>query len=91
MTGTLAGALAARKIPTQPDRLSSQVEGFIENVDGKPVITRIKVHYTVKVPKGKRGEALRAIEVHEKGCPASQSVQRGIAGEWDGEVEEVEE
>ncbi len=88
MTGTLAGALAARKIPTQPDRLSSEVEGTIENVDGKPLITRIVVHYKVRVPKGKREEALRAIEVHEKGCPASQSVQRGIAIEWNGHVEE---
>jgi hypothetical protein len=26
--------------------------------------------------------------VHEKDCPASQSVQRGIAIEWDGEVVE---
>ena len=88
MTGTLAGALAARKIPTQPDKLSSEVEGFIENVDGKPFITRIKVHYKVRVPRGKREDTLRAIEVHEKGCPASQSVQRGIKIEWDGEVEE---
>jgi organic hydroperoxide reductase OsmC/OhrA len=88
MTGTLAGALAARKIPTQPDRLSSEVEGFIENVEGKPLITKIKVHYKVKVPRGKREEAQRAIDIHEKGCPASQSVQRGIAIEWDGEVEE---
>jgi organic hydroperoxide reductase OsmC/OhrA len=88
MTGTLAGALAARKIPTQPDRLMSEVEGTIENVDGKPLITRIKVHYKVRVPKGQREEALRAIDVHEKGCPASQSVQRGIAIEWDGQVEE---
>ena len=70
MTGTLAGALAARKIPTQPDRLTAEVEGFIENVDGK------------------RPDAQRAIEVHEKGCPASQSVQRGIAIEWDGDVRE---
>ena len=88
MTGTLAGALAARKIPTQPDRLESEVEGFIENIDGKPLITRIKVHYKVKVPAGKREDALRAIAVHEKGCPASQSVQRGITIEWDGEVTE---
>ncbi len=88
MTGTLAGALAARQIPTQPDRLAAEAEGFIENVDGKPLITRIKVRYTVKVPHGKREEALRALEVHEKGCPASQSVQRGIAIEWDGEVVE---
>ncbi len=88
MTGTLAVALAARKIPTQPDRLTSEVEGVIENVDGKPLITTIRVHYAVKVPPGKREEALRAIAVHEQGCPASQSVKRGIVIEWDGEVVE---
>src|SRR2546426_10237492 len=88
MTGTLAGALAARKIPTQPDRLSAEAEGFVESVEGKPLVTRIKVRYTVRVPKGKRPDALRAIEVHEKGCPASQSVQRGIAVEWEGDVRE---
>jgi organic hydroperoxide reductase OsmC/OhrA len=88
MTGTLAGALAARKIPTQPDRLQAEAEGFIEKVDGQPLITRIKVRYKVRVPKGKRDEARRAIAVHEKGCPASQSVQRGIAIEWEGDVEE---
>jgi uncharacterized OsmC-like protein len=37
-----------------------------------------------------REEALRAIEIHEKGCPASQSVQRGITIEWDGEAREEE-
>jgi organic hydroperoxide reductase OsmC/OhrA len=88
MTGTLAGALAARKIPTQPDRLWSEVEGTIESVDGHPLITKIVVRYHVKVPPGKRAEAERAIEIHEKGCPASQSVQRGIAIEYSGTIEE---
>jgi len=90
MTGTRAGALAARKIPTSGDRLMADVEGVIENVDGHPLITRIKVHYRVKVPRGKREEAERAIAIHEKGCPASQSVQRGIAIAWDGEVSELD-
>lgn len=88
MTGTLAVALAARKIPTQPDKLWSEVEGTIENVDGHPLITKINVRYHVKVPQGKRADAERAIAVHEKGCPASQSVQRGIAIEYSGTVEE---
>jgi uncharacterized OsmC-like protein len=91
MTGTLAGALAARKIPSQPDRVSSEVEGVIENVDGKPVITRITLHYKVRVPKGKADEARRAMEVHERGCPAAESVRRGIAVDWDGEVVEDED
>jgi organic hydroperoxide reductase OsmC/OhrA len=88
MTGTLAGALAARKIPTQPDKLVADVEGFVENVDGTPLITRIRVKYHVKVPQGRRGDAERAIAVHEKGCPVAQSVERGIRVEWEGEVEE---
>ena len=88
MTGTLAGALAARKIPTPPDKLEAEVEGFVENVDGIALITRIHIKYRVKVPSGKRAEAERAIEVHEKGCPVAQSVQRGIRVEWEGEVQE---
>lgn len=88
MTGTLAVALAARKIPTQPDKLQSDVEGMIENVDGHLLVTKIAVRYHVKVPQGKREEAERAIEVHEKGCPASQSVQRGITIEYSGTIEE---
>ncbi len=44
MTGTLAVALAARKIPTQPNRLSSEIEGIIENVDGK-----LLVHHSYKL------------------------------------------
>ena len=59
-------------------------------MDGHPLITRIKVHYRVMVPRGKRVEAERVIAIHEKGCPASQSVQRGIAIEWDGEIAEVD-
>ena len=88
MTGTLAGALAARKIPTQPDKLEAEVEGFVENVDGTPLITRIHVKYRLKVPKGRRADAERAVEVHEKGCPVAQSVERGIRVEWEGTVEE---
>ena len=88
MLGTLAGALAARKIPTQPDRLSADVEGYVENVDGTPLITRIRIKYHVKVPSGKRAEAERALQVHEKGCPVAQSVQKGIRVEWEGAIEE---
>ena len=88
MTGTLAGALAARKIPTQPDRLTADVEGIVENVEGTPLITRIRIRYHVRVPQGKREEAERAIQIHEKGCPVAQSVKRGIQIEWEGDVEE---
>lgn len=86
MTGNLAGALEARGIPSQPDKLVADVEGTIEDVDGHPLITKIKVKYTVKIPKGKRPETERAIAVHDARCPASQSVQRGITVEWEGTI-----
>lgn len=88
MTGTLAGALEARGISSHPDKLSAEVDGYIENIEGKPMITRIHVKYHLKVPMGKRAEAQRAVDHHEKNCPASQSVRRGIAIEWEGEIEE---
>ncbi|MDA2914165.1 OsmC family protein [Acidobacteriia bacterium AH_259_A11_L15] len=88
MTGTLAGALDARQIPSYPDKLTADVEGFIEAVDGKPRITRIKVHYHLKVPRGKKAEAERAIGIHEQHCPVSQSVRQGIDIEFDGTVTE---
>ncbi len=88
MTGTLAGALEARQIPSYPDKLTADVEGFIEAVDGKPLITRIKVHYHLTVPKGKKADAERAIAVHDQKCPAAQSVRRGIEITFDGDVTE---
>ena len=86
MTGTLAGALEARGIPSSPDKLVAAVEGTIENVEGRPLITKIRVKYALRIPVGKRAEAERAIAIHDSRCPASQSVQRGITVEWEGEI-----
>jgi uncharacterized OsmC-like protein len=88
LTGTLAGALEARAIPSRPDKLYAEVEDYIENVDGKPLITRIHVKYHIKVPKGKKAAAQRAVDHHEKNCAVSQSIRRGFAIEWEGEIEE---
>ena len=88
MTGTLAGALAARQIPNHPDKVRSEVEGDIENVDGVIRITRIRVKYHLKIPQGKRGAAERAIATHERKCPAAMSVQGAIQLEYSAEIEE---
>jgi len=85
----MGGALDARGIKSSPDNLVAEVEGIIENVEGIALVTAIRVKYRAKIPKGKREEAERALAVHEKGCPASQSVQRGIAVEVSAEFEEV--
>ena len=81
LTGTLGGALGARSIPIGPDDLSAEVEGYIENVESKPLITRVLVKCHLKVPKGKKGEAERIVGNHEEFCAVSQSLRRGIAVE----------
>ena len=87
----MGGALDARGIKSSPDNLVAEVEGIIENVDGMALVTKIKVNYKCRIPKGKREDAERALAVHEKGCPASQSVQRGIEVEYSAEFEEADE
>ena len=88
MTGTLGRALEVRGIPSHPDKLSSAVEGDIEDVDGVMKITRIRIRYRIKLPTGKRDEAQRALDVHERGCPAAMSIKGSIAVEWAADFEE---
>lgn len=68
--------------------MHSDVEGDIEEVDGKMVITRIRVQYNIKVPKGREEDARRLISVAEKACPAALSVKRGIELEYTANITE---
>jgi uncharacterized OsmC-like protein len=88
LTGTLAGALEARSIPSESNKISAEVEGYIENVENKPLITRVHVKYHLKVPKGRKAEAERVVDHHEKNCAVSQTIRHGIVIECEGEIEE---
>ncbi len=89
MTGTLAGALEARQIPAYGGTLETDVEGDIEESDRLLLLTRIRIKYRMKIPKGKRAEAERALALHESRCPVSQSVQRGIRVEYSADISEL--
>ncbi len=91
MTGTVAGALEARGVSANPDKLQVEAEGRIEEVDGKMILTGIKLHYRLKVPADKRATIERALEHHEGLCAASESVRRGIRVEWESEIVEESE
>ncbi|MEC4672395.1 MAG: OsmC family protein [Nitrospirota bacterium] len=80
--------LEARDIPATSGQLYADVEGDIEEVDGKVVITRIRVRYHLKdVPEEKREVVERALSMHGDHCPAALSVKRGIAIECSCEFE----
>jgi uncharacterized OsmC-like protein len=89
LTGTLGSALEARSISLGPDDLTTEVEGHIEKVEGKPLLTRVHLKYHVKVPKGKKAEAERTVETHERFCAVSQSLKRGITVDLEADIQEV--
>jgi organic hydroperoxide reductase OsmC/OhrA len=74
MMGTLAAVLAGKKIKTFKHLYKATVTGDIEDVDGVLKITRINVHYHLKVPKEKREDAKEALDTYLSLCPAAQSV-----------------
>ncbi|HEY7726245.1 MAG TPA: OsmC family protein [Anaeromyxobacteraceae bacterium] len=91
MMGTLATVLARRKIPTFQERFRADVEGDIEDVDGVMRITKIRVKYTLKVPKGKTEDAREALKVYERECPAAMSVKAAIAISDSADITELPE
>ncbi len=72
--GTLAMVLAGKKIKTFKDQFKAIVTGDIEDVDGVLKITRINVHYYLKVPDNKKKDVSDALETYLKLCPGAQSV-----------------
>lgn len=52
-------------------------------------ITRIRVHYDLKIPEGTRDRAQRALDTHQAKCPAAVSVKDSIAIEISADIEEV--
>ena len=77
-----------RKIPATPDKISASVEGDIEAIDKVLRIARIRVRYTLTIPKGKRAAAERAIEKHPNSCPAANSVRGCIDLDIGAEIRE---
>lgn len=74
MMGTLAVILAGKKIRTFEHLYRADVTGDIEDVDGILKVTRIKVHYFLKVPEEKWQDANEALDAYLHLCPAAQSV-----------------
>lgn len=88
LTGTLSGLLGKRGIAMSPENLVTEVEGQLEEVEGKLLLTKVTVHYRLTVPKEKRAAAERALEHHDSLCPVSASVRRGITVVWTSEINE---
>ena len=69
--------------------LVAQVEGDIEDVDGVLKITKIRLHYRLRIPVGMKEKVDRVLASYADKCPAYQSVKGCIACSWDAEIDEV--
>jgi uncharacterized OsmC-like protein len=88
MLGTLNGALAARGIEPGSDDIRAAVTGTNEVRDGIVTLTRIDIHYTLRIQPGTRDTVDRALSRHRDKCPTAQSLKAAIQIEWTAEVEE---
>jgi type 1 fimbria pilin len=86
MYGTLAGALAGRKVPFDRATYTATVDGRIVGVGKTIRIESIVMHYRLSVPADAREATERALAVHPQGCPAHESVKGAIAVTWDATV-----
>ncbi len=51
-------------------------------------VTHIRVRYHLKIPKGKRVDAERALAVFERGCPVAQTLKGCVTIEHEAEIVE---
>jgi uncharacterized OsmC-like protein len=89
MLGTLKGALDVREIRLDPSALQAEVEGTNELVDGIIRLTRIHVHYRLRIPAGTRETVDRALARHQEKCPTARSLAAAVAIEWTADVAET--
>ena len=89
--GTLATVLAGKKIRTFQDRFKATVSGDIEDVDNVLKITRINVHYLLRLPDAQREAAMECFNNYIHRCPAAQSVIGCIAVNHEIEMETLPE
>lgn len=88
MLGTLAGGLEAREIELEEGAIEAQVRGTNELRDRVPVLTRVHVAYTLRVPAGSRETVERLLGKHATKCPTAMSLRGAVDVTWEAEVHE---
>lgn len=68
-----------------------RAEGINEMQGRLPVLTRIDVQYTLRIPPGSREAVDRALSSHVEKCPTAASLAGSVDVTWSAEIEEAEE
>lgn len=88
MFGTLNGALEVRGIRLAAEDLSATVEGDNDLIDGLPQLTRIRIHYKMRIPAGSRELVDKALERHQSRCATATWMKGKVDVTWTAEIEE---
>jgi uncharacterized OsmC-like protein len=88
MLGTLNGGLEARGVVLDRNCLTADVEAVNELRDGNIILTRIVVHYRLRIPPGTRETVERLLSKHQDKCPTAQSLKAAIDISWTAEIVE---
>lgn len=89
MLGTLIGVLEAREVKLEPGAVRADVEGINEIHDRLPVLTRIRVHYALRIPADAREAVDRALDRHQSKCPTARTLSGAVEIEWTADIEEI--
>jgi len=72
------------------DAISATAEGRNEMVDRIPTLTRIDVHYTLRLPPdAPRDKVQRALQSHVSKCPTAKSLEGAVEISWTADIEEA--
>ena len=88
MLGTLNGALEVRQVKLDPGAIDAKAEGLNEIRNGIPVLTEIRVHYRLRIPRGTREVVDRALSRHQDKCPTALSLAGAVTVSWSADIEE---
>ena len=78
-----------RGISLAPDAIVSSAEGTNEMVDRIPLLRRIHVHYTLRLPEGApRDKVDRALATHVDKCPTALSLKGAVEITWSADIVE---
>lgn len=67
-----------------------RAEGINEVRGRIPVLTRIHVHYALRIPPGTRETVDRALSRHVEKCPTAASLMGAVDVTWSADIEEGE-
>jgi organic hydroperoxide reductase OsmC/OhrA len=88
MLGTLNGGLEARGVVLPKDGLTAEVEAINELKDGNILLTKIVVHYQMRIPAGTRETVERLLSKHQDKCPTAQSLKAAVDISWTADIVE---